>query len=86
MVIAKLPKSNQIESAIKNPDKVAEAFISGAGKTPELNKKGKRKIPIMMRFADDILDKVDTAAKKRGISRSAFIQFVISRALEQGEG
>ena len=30
--------------------------------------------------------KVDAAAKRRGISRSAWIQFTVSRALDAGEG
>jgi hypothetical protein len=32
-----------------------------------------------------ILERVDQAAKQRGISRSAWIHFMISRALEQEE-
>jgi hypothetical protein len=33
-----------------------------------------------------LLAKVDAAAKRRGISRSAWIQFTVSRALDAGEG
>ncbi len=44
------------------------------------------KVPVMMRFDHDVLARVDAAAKRRGISRSAWIQFTVSRALDQGEG
>jgi hypothetical protein len=33
-----------------------------------------------------MLRRVDDAAKRRGISRSAWIQYTVSRALDQGEG
>jgi hypothetical protein len=40
----------------------------------------------MMRFDPAVLKRVDEAAKRRGISRSAWIQFTVSRALDQDEG
>jgi hypothetical protein len=40
----------------------------------------------MVRFDADVLRRVDEAAKRRGVSRSAWIQFTVSRALDQGEG
>ena len=61
-----------------------EEFITGAGKVEK--PKRKRKIPVLSRFDESVLKLVDAAAEKRGISRSAWIQYVISRALEQGEG
>jgi hypothetical protein len=33
-----------------------------------------------------LLQRIDAAAKHRGISRSSWIQFTLSRALDQGEG
>jgi len=39
-----------------------------------------------MRFDPHVLEKVDAAAERRGISRSAWIQYTVSRALDQGEG
>ena len=45
-----------------------------------------RKSPVMLRFDRALLAKVDAAAKRRGISRSAWIQFTVSRALDAGEG
>jgi hypothetical protein len=44
------------------------------------------KKPILIRFDFHLLERVDTAAKRRGISRSAWIQFTLSRALDHGEG
>lgn len=84
MAIAKKPKSNHPTSNKPNTERAAKAFIS---KTEEKEQKlTTRKIPIMMRFDPSVLEKVDTTAKRRGISRSAWIQFVVSRALDQGEG
>jgi hypothetical protein len=45
-----------------------------------------KKIPIMVRFDPALLQRVNEAAKHRGVSRSAWIQFTLSRALDQGEG
>ena len=89
MAIAKKPKRNQTASGKPDTEQAAEAFISGAGaeekSATEKKKKGK-KIPIMMRFDPHVLEKVDAAAERRGISRSAWIQYTVSRALDQGEG
>ncbi len=40
----------------------------------------------MMRFDPEVLKRVDEAAKRRGVSRSAWIQFTVSRALDRGKG
>ena len=45
-----------------------------------------RKAPVMIRFDRDLLQRVDAAAKRRGISRSAWVQYTVSRALDTGEG
>jgi hypothetical protein len=87
MAIAKKP--NRITSAAQgtDPEKAAEVFISKAGApamAPEAQET--RKTPVMIRFDRGLLDRVDTAAKRRGISRSAWIQFTVSRALDSGEG
>ncbi len=86
MAIAKKPKSNHIESTGKNAERAAEAFISGGNKDEVQVEDKSKKVPIMMRFDSEVLKRVDTAAKRRGISRSAWIQFTVSRALDQGEG
>src|SRR3546814_5246939 len=74
----------------------ADAFIAGAAKpkvepiATEADEAGQgaepRKSPVMLRFDRALLAKVDAAAKRRGISRSAWIQFTVSRALDAGEG
>jgi len=85
MAIAKKPLRNQNAIVMPDKEKAAEAFISAAGKgssiSPETNK-----TPIMIRFDSAVLKRVDSAAKRRGISRSSWIQFTVSRALDQGEG
>ncbi len=85
MAIAKKPQSNR--SAAEKPDQehAAEAFIAGAKPQTEAQSESK-KIPIMVRFDPALLQRVNEAAKHRGVSRSAWIQFTLSRALDQGEG
>ena len=84
MAIAKKPKSNPIATE-PQADVKAVAFIAGAGRSgdtpPRMNK-----VPIMIRFDSATLAKVDESARRRGISRSSWIQFTISKALEHGEG
>ena len=87
MAIAKKPKRNQSASRQEAPDAAAEKFISAA-ETPrdESPQEESKKVPIMVRFDRALLQRVDAAAKHRGISRSSWIQFTISRALDHGEG
>jgi len=86
MPIAKKPQRSTAASG-QGGDRAAEAFISAAGKAdiPERAAES-RKTPVMIRFDRALLERGDTAAKRRGISRSAWIQFTISRALDSGEG
>jgi hypothetical protein len=92
MAIARKPNSKP-----KPPmdEAAADAFIAGAAKprplrSAEADEAGQgaepRKSPVMLRFDRALLAKVDAAAKRRGISRSAWIQFTVSRALDAGEG
>lgn len=82
MPIAKRPQG---AAKVQQDDKAAETFITGAAKRQEWPKR-KRKERVMTQFDDAVLERVDAAARRRGISRSAWIQFVVSRALDQGEG
>jgi predicted HicB family RNase H-like nuclease len=84
MAIAKKPNSSTANTQPADPEKAAEAFIAGAGSGPE--QADTRKTPVMIRFDRDLLERVDAAAKRRGISRSAWVQYTISRALDTGEG
>ena len=81
MAIAKRPKRDQSAT----DDVVAERFISGAGKQPPIadEEPAGRRVPTMIRFDRDLLAKVDAEAKRRGISRSAWVQYTISHVLEQ---
>lgn len=88
MAIARRPNSNRTASSDRDPEQVASAFIQGAGKpiedtTPDLPATDGRKTPIMLRFDGALLRRVDTAAKRRGISRSAWIAFKVSEALDE---
>jgi predicted DNA binding CopG/RHH family protein len=65
-------------------DAAAEAFIQGAGK-PAAQRKPKKE-RVMIQLSDAMLERIDAAAERRGISRSAWIGYVVSRALDQGEG
>lgn len=85
MAIAKKPGSNQA----KTPEAKAEQFISGAANpqpaptttAPGEGDDGKRK-PAMIRFDPALLARVDAAARRRGISRSAWVQYTLSRVLD----
>jgi hypothetical protein len=84
MAIAKKPSRSTRNTQPADAEKAAEAFIAGAGGAPE--QADSRKTPVMIRFDRDLLERVDTAAKRRGISRSAWVQYTVSRALDTGEG
>lgn len=85
MAIAKRPKRDRTESE----DAVAERFIGAAGRpqepAPAEAEVSGRRVPTMIRFDRDLFAKVDAAAKRRGISRSAWVQYTLSRTLEDEE-
>ena len=78
MAIAKNPKRNLNAVA----DQSAEAFISGAGQ-PGADERDQNKKPIMVRVAPDVLQRIDRAAKRLGLSRSAFIVSSAAEKLER---
>lgn len=82
MAIAKRPHSNRSDSAQKEAK--LDEFITG-GRASAGEKSGKR-VAAIVRFDPSLLQRVDAAAKKRGVSRAAWLQFVVSRALDAGEG
>lgn len=75
-----------------NPDTAAERFISAAGApqadvaapAPAADGESRRR-PAMIRFAPDLLARVDRAARRRGVSRSAWVQYTLSKALDEEE-
>ena len=83
MSIAKLPKRN-ISSLEEDKEQKAKSFIEKAGITSEESYSLKNlKTPIMIRFDTVLLKKVEVVAKKRGINRSALIQFLVSRSIDE---
>ena len=87
MAIAKKPQRNRLAAKQESPDDAAEKFIAGASSSrEEASQEDRKKVPIIVRFDRTLLQRVDAAAKHRGISRSAWIQFTLSRAFDQGEG
>jgi molybdopterin-guanine dinucleotide biosynthesis protein A len=89
MNIAKKPKRPSTD-IISTQDSKADAFIAGArhksGLEPSVKTHRIERHPVLIRFDSRLLNKVEEAAQKRGISRSAWIQYVVSVALEKGEG
>lgn len=86
MAIARKPLRNTTAIPTTQGEQAADAFIAKTdSKRPEKARPA-NKTPIMIRFDPVLLDKVDTTAQRRGISRSAWIQYVISRAIDSGEG
>lgn len=92
MAIARKPVRNQSAApASVDADRAAEAFIAAAAPVAANGKAGagdaeSRKAPVMIRFDPTLLERIDAAARHRGISRSAWVQFTLSRALDAGEG
>ena len=78
MAIAKNPNRNTPATA----ERQAEAFISGAGVKPTEPAHENRK-PTMIRIPPDILTRIDTGAKRLGISRAAFIVQSAAEKLER---
>ncbi|MEI7487549.1 MAG: CopG family transcriptional regulator [Chryseobacterium sp.] len=74
MAITQRPKSNTSEE---------EKFIDKASKEES---KSPNKIPTMIRVDPDLLKRIDIAAKRLGISRSAFIVLSAAEKLERIEG
>ena len=87
MAIAKKPKRDHSAAKGMRGDDAAEKFIAGADSShEEAHREEDKKMQTTLRFDRDLLRRIDAAAKHRGISRSSWIQFTLSRALDQGEG
>jgi hypothetical protein len=86
MAIAKKPQRNHSATKSLAQDNAAEKFIAGADTPQEEALEDDKKLQTTLRFDRDLLKRIDAAAKHRGISRSSWIQFTLSRALDQGEG
>jgi hypothetical protein len=62
-----------------NNDQKAAAFIAGAGAPQD---EGAGKTVVNMRFDAPLLARVDAAAKRQGISRTAWLHVAAARALD----
>jgi hypothetical protein len=59
-------------------DRAAKAWVDKAGKAPSSD----GKTPVLFRFRDDFLARIDAAAKKQELPRQAWVRTVIARELE----
>jgi len=80
MAIAKNPKRNPSAKT----ERAAEAFIFEAGQQA-IEERDKNKKPIMIRMDSGMIERIDRAAKRLGISRSAFIVSSAAERLERME-
>lgn len=81
MAIARNPKRNQMAAA----EDQAQAFISGSRSAIEGPEEDQNKKPIMIRIDPKMLDRIDRAAKRLGLSRSGFIVSSAAVRLESME-
>ncbi len=61
----------------------AETFIAGAN-AGDIPQQAEGKVVTTLRFAPELLRKIDQAAKNRGVSRTAYVMMAVSRAVEDG--
>jgi hypothetical protein len=81
MAIAKKPDSNTNAAT----ERRAVAFISRTGQGPDEQLEQPNKKPTMIRIPPDLIMRIDRAAKRLGISRSAFIVSSAAEKLERME-
>lgn len=71
MTIAKKPDSNQLLTDSNQITSEQKAFISGSKEEPTASKP--KTVPVMLRPNAEMLQRIDQAAKKRGLKRAPFI-------------
>ncbi len=82
MPISRKPKNEAVKA-----ERAIDEFIGGAIKNETKSDKESGTKPSLIYWEPELLQKVDAARKKRGgVSRSAYVQMLVARALEQGEG
>ena len=90
MAITKRPKtSGSRVTSLDDQERRIETFISGAESREEAEPDSQteaKRARVMMRFDPALLARIDTAAKRRGVSRTAWLHMIASRALDNGEG
>jgi hypothetical protein len=75
---------------IRDKENAAAKFIEGASAVHIVSPSsetvaGVKRTPAMIRFDTALLARVDKAAKRRGVSRSAWVAFTLSKALDEEE-
>ena len=88
MAIARKPHRTSATAPSEDP---ASKFIAGAGQAePAIEpaiEETTRRVPAMIRFDARLLERIDAAAKRSGISRSAWVQYTLSQVLDtRGSG
>ncbi|HZG66535.1 MAG TPA: hypothetical protein VEZ12_07310 [Herpetosiphonaceae bacterium] len=88
MAITKRPGSRTADvPPTEDRERKIEAFIAGAnGNAEQEHEPDAKRARVMMRFDPTLLRRVDAAAKRRGVTRTAWLHMVASRALDQGDG
>jgi hypothetical protein len=88
MAVTKMP----VRKPAPNQDAAAAKFIEGASATVPATVtdtaaavRGIKRTPAMIRFDTALLARVDRAARRRGVSRSAWVAFTLSKALDDEE-
>lgn len=86
MAIAHMPG----RKPVRNKEAAAARFIEGASAPVRMvptteGAPGTKRTPAMIRFDAGLLARVDQAAKRRGVSRSAWVAFTLSKALDDEE-
>jgi hypothetical protein len=69
---------NPAKQKTTGDDRAAKNFIDGAGKAPASD----GKTPVLFRFKNEFLARIDAAAKKAELPRLAWVRTVIARELE----
>lgn len=85
MAIARKPDRNTNAIDSQDVEQQAEKFILGADPAPPAATRPparKRMDPIMLRMDDATVSAIDRRAAKLGLSRSAWVRMVISKALD----
>ncbi len=83
-------KAKPIQETPQQEEGWAEKFIAAAVHSQEQEAQqaisNDNKTPIIVRLEPETLKRVTAEAKRQGLSRSAWIRYMVHRVLEQGEG
>lgn len=89
MAIAKPPRRTTTTAGDDHErERRAEAFIAGGGTPPVIattSTTNRKRTPITMKWDPALLERIDQAAKRKGVNRTAWVHYVISAALDRGE-